>query len=118
MIISPKGHNITTKQTQRKVTDIRFQIGGVPVVVQWKQIRLGTMRLRVRSLALLHGLRIQCCRELWGRLQMRLGSHVAVAVVWAGGYSSDSTPSLETSIYAAGVVLKQRNKKLSSESST
>ena len=31
---------------------------GVPVVVQWKQIRLGTMRLRVQSLALLSGLRI------------------------------------------------------------
>ena len=34
--------------------------------------------------------------ELWCRSQMRLGSHVAVAV--AGSYSSDSTPSLGTSI--------------------
>ena len=30
----------------------------VPVVVQWKQIQLGTMRLRVRSLGPLSGLRI------------------------------------------------------------
>ena len=34
----------------------------VPVVAQRKQIRLGTMKLRVRSLALLSGLRIwHCC---------------------------------------------------------
>ena len=34
----------------------------------------GTMRLQVQSLALLSGLRIQHCRELWYRLQTRLGS--------------------------------------------
>ena len=35
---------------------------GVHFMAQWKQIRLGTMRLRVRSLALLSGLRIgHCC---------------------------------------------------------
>ena len=38
------------------------------------------MRLQVRSLALLSGLRIQRCRELWCRSQMWLGSHVAVAL--------------------------------------
>ena len=31
-------------------------------------------------------------------MQTRLGSCVAVALAWAGGYSSDSTPSLGTSI--------------------
>ena len=41
-------------------------------MVQWKQIRLGTMRLLVQSLASISGLRIQRCHELWGRLQMRL----------------------------------------------
>src|SRR5512136_1347482 len=56
------------------------------------------MRLRVRSLPLLSGLTIRRCHELWCRLQMRLGSRVAVALAWAGGYSSDSTPSLGTSI--------------------
>ena len=35
---------------------------------------------QVRSLALLRGLRIQCCRELWCRLQTRLGSCAAVAL--------------------------------------
>ena len=47
-------------------------IEGVPVLVQWKLIQLGTMRLWVGSLASLNGLRIQCCRELWLRLQTQL----------------------------------------------
>ena len=38
---------------------------GVPIVAQWKQIQLGTMRLGVWSLALLSGLRIWSCCELW-----------------------------------------------------
>ena len=54
---------------------------GGPVVAQQKQIRIGTMRLQVRSLALLSGLRIRRCCELWCRLQTRLGSQVAVVLV-------------------------------------
>jgi len=53
----------------------------VPVMAQWIRIRLGNMRLQVRSLALLSGVRIQCCSELGCRPKMRLGSGVAVAVV-------------------------------------
>ena len=37
-------------------------------MAQQKQIRLGTMRLRVPSLASLRGLRIRRCCELWCRL--------------------------------------------------
>ena len=62
---------------------------GVPAVAQQKQIRLVSTRTQVRSLASLSGLEIQRCHELWCRLQMRLGSGVAVAVVQAGSYSSD-----------------------------
>ena len=52
----------------------------------------------VQSLASLNGLRIQDFHELWCRSQMWLGSGiVSVALVQAGGYSSDWTPSLETS---------------------
>ena len=54
--------------------------------------------MQVRSLALLSGFRIRHCGELWCRSQIRLGSPIAVAVVQAAGYSSDSTPSLGTSI--------------------
>ena len=54
--------------------------------------------MQVRSLASVSGLRILCCHELWCRSQARLRSQVAVAVVQASGCSSDSTPSLGTSI--------------------
>ena len=49
-------------------------------------------------MALLSGLKIWCCRELWSRSQMRLGTRVAVAVAKAIGYSCSLTPSLGTSI--------------------
>ena len=54
--------------------------------------------MQVRSLAMLSRSKIQGCCELWCRLKMRLGSGVAVAVVQAGSCSSNSTPSLGTSI--------------------
>ena len=57
------------------------------------------MRMRIPSLALLSGLRIQSCHELWCGSQMRLGSRVAMAVAVASSYSSDLTLSLGTSIY-------------------
>ena len=38
-----------------------------------------TLRLQVQSLALLSGLTIRCCRELWCRLQMQRRSDVAVS---------------------------------------
>ena len=67
-------------------------------MAQRKQIRLGAMGLQVRSLALLSGLWIQRCYDLWCGLQARLGPRVAVAVVRASSYSSDWTSSLGTSI--------------------
>ena len=73
---------------------------GVPVAAQRKQIQLVSIRMQVQSLAFLRGLRIQHCHELWCRLQTQLGSHVAVAVavVEAGSCSSNSVPTLGTSI--------------------
>ena len=67
------------------------------------------MKLQVQSLALLSGLKIWRCCELWCGLQMRLGSCIAVVVVLAGGYSSDWTPSLGTP-YAVNVALKSKKK--------
>ena len=58
-------------------------------MAQRKQIRLGTMRLQVQSRALLSGLRIQHCGELWCSLQTQLGSGAAVAVVLAGSCNSN-----------------------------
>ena len=45
------------------------------------------------------------------RLQTRLGSGVAVSVVKAGGYSSNSTPRLGTSICRKGKALKRQANK-------
>ena len=70
----------------------------VPIVAQQKQIRLGTRRLQVRSLALLSELRIRRCPELWCRSQMQFRSCIAMAVVQADSCSSNQTPSLGTSI--------------------
>ena len=81
---------------------------GILVMVQWKWIWLGTMKLQVRSLVLLSGLRIWRFGELWRRSQTRLGS--CVAVVKASSYSSDSTPSLETSIRRGCSSKKQQQK--------
>ena len=85
-------------QNQAKSTSIKILTAGMLVVVQQKQIRLGTTRLQVRSLALLSGLGIWCCRERWCRSQTRLGSCIVVALAQAGVYSSNQTPSLGTSI--------------------
>ena len=66
-------------------------------MAQQKRIQLGTVRLWVRSLALLSELRIQHCRELWCSPQTWLGFGIVVAEVWAGGFSSNSPSSLGTS---------------------
>ena len=71
-----KTHISKTTKLMNKIREL-----GDPVVAQQKQIRLGTMRLQVRSLALLSGLRIWCCRKLWCRLQTQLRSRIAVALV-------------------------------------
>ena len=83
---------------------------GVLIVVQQKQIQLVSIRMRVRSLASINGLRIHRCHELWCRSKTWLRSCVAVAVAYASSSSSDSTPSLGTS-YAMGVALKSKKKK-------
>ena len=68
------------------------------------------MSFQIQCLALLSGLMIRCCRELWCSLQMQLGSGVAVAV--AGSYSSNLTPSLGTSIYCGCDPKKNKRQKI------
>ena len=105
-----------TNESQRHYTEwkrlvLRSYILGVPVMAQWKRIWLVSMRTQVQSLNSLSGLRIQHCLELWCRWQMQLGSGVAVAVAQAGSYSSNSTPSLGTSIMLWVRPYKEKNKK-------
>ena len=49
-------------------------------MAQQKQTQLVSVRMQVRSLASLSGLRIQHYHELWCKSQMWLGSQVAMAV--------------------------------------
>ena len=79
-------------------------------MAQWLTDPTGTMWLRVRSLALLRGLRIQHCRELCCWSQTQLGSCTAMAVAQAGGNSSDSTPSLEPPYATDATLEKTKNK--------
>ena len=66
------------------------------------------MRMQVWSLTSLSGSGIWHCRELCCRSQTQLGSHVAVAVVWPSSCSSDSAPSLGTSICHGCIPKKQK----------
>ena len=63
------------------------------------------MRMRDQSLALLIGLRIWHCRELWYRLQRWLRSHVAVAVAQAIALIP---PLAWEPPYATGAALKRQ----------
>ena len=90
-------------------TTIKKKKGGVPVTVRQKGIWLGTMRLCVQSLALLSGLKIQCCHDLWGSLQMWLGSGVAVALGSLAAEAPIRHLAWEPP-YAAGVTLKRTKK--------
>ena len=72
-------------------------------MVQWKQILLGTMRLWVPSLALLNGLRIRRCCELWYRLQTRLGCRLAATAL--------IPPLAWEPTYAASAALEKTKKK-------
>ena len=68
---------------------------GVLAVVQWKQIRLVSMKMQVQSLALPvggSGIVMSC----------DVGCRHRCAVLWAGSCSSNSTTSLGTSICKGG----------------
>ena len=80
-------------------------------MAQWLTNPTRNHGVAVQSLALLSGLGIRRCRKLWCRLQTWLGSRVAVALPQTGGYSSDSTPSLGTSICHGCGPIKGKKKK-------
>ena len=88
---------------------LKFLGTRVPVMVKHNWIWLGTLRLQVWSPTSLSRLRIWCCCELWCTLQKQLRSGNAVAVMLAINCSSDSTPSLRTSICCRCGPKKQNN---------
>ena len=104
--LTQKEKYILIPQTTYLLEGLKFTRLGVPVVGQWKLIWLASMRMQVWPLASLSGLRIWHYRELWCTSQTLLRSCIAVAVLEAGGYSSNSTPSLGTSL-CNGTALKR-----------
>ena len=78
--LSVPGLEMDSIENHEKIVIKKLQIG-VPTVAQRKLIQLVPMKMGVQSLALLSGLRIWHCHVMWWRLQTRLGSGVAVAVV-------------------------------------
>ena len=96
---------------------------GIPTVEQWKPIRPVSMRMWVRSLVSLSGLRLQHCCELWCGSQMWLGSCVAVSCGIVCRHGSDLVllscrpaavalirPLVWEPPCATGVALKRREK--------
>ena len=78
-------------------------------MAQQKPMQLGTMRLQVRSLAFLGGLRIWHCLELWCRSKMWLRS--GIAVVWRRPAAVALVgPLTWKSPYVAGAALKKKKK--------
>ena len=78
-----------------------------PMWLSGLQTQLLSMRMQIRFLALLSGLRIRNCRELWCRSQPRLRSWVAMTVA----SSSNLTPSLGNSLWHSCGPKKKRKKK-------
>ena len=104
--LSLLGHHHTDTKTRQ-----RYHKKEVPIVAQWEKKNLQVyIRMQVQSLALLRGLRIPNCCELWCRSQTRLGSGVAVAVAWARSCRSELTSRLETSISLMNIDAKIINK--------
>ena len=81
-----------------------------PLWLHRLRTQLVSMRMQVRSLASCNGLRIQQCHESWCRSQTWFRCGIVVAVAVAYSYSSESTPSLRTSICQGCSPKKTKNK--------
>ena len=80
-------------------------------MVQWKQIGLVSMRMRVRSLASLSGSGI--CIAVSCGVDHRLGSDPALLWLWCRLATAAPIQPLAWELpYAAGVVLKRKKKNL------
>ena len=67
------------------------------------------MRIQVRSLALLSGLRIWCCIKVQNKSQWCLGSRVAVAVVYASSAALIWPPTWELPYATSEAVKRKKN---------
>jgi len=77
----PINFHVQLSRSLKKKKKKKAEKGAPVTAVQWKCIWLASMRTQIQSLALLSGLRIWLCHELWGRSQRWLRFGIAVAVV-------------------------------------
>ena len=98
-VSSQKIHNFIPPYFSQQIPYVlsKLELLGSSCCGKQRRTWLVSMRTQVRSLALLSGLRIHCCRELWYRSQKQLGFCVT-AVAQAGSLSSSSALSLGTCI--------------------
>ena len=87
----------------------------VPAVAQWKWIWPASMRTWVQSLALLSGLRIWHCHELWYRSQVWLVSCVLLWLWCRLAALAPIGPLAWEPPYTAGVALKRQKEKRKKE---
>ena len=79
-------------------------------MAQQKQTQLISMRMQVRSLALLSASKIWCCHELWCRSQT--GSDPELPWLWCRPATVDLIQPLTWKLpYDAGAVIKKKKKK-------
>ena len=81
MCMKARAYPPTRLRSREVGVHLAESLEGVPIVAQRVRNSLGSMRIQVRFPALLSRLKIWYYRELRHRLQMWLGSDVAVAVV-------------------------------------
>ena len=86
------------RQEDLSKCSLKILCHGIPLVVQWVKNPNSIHEDSGSIPGLTQWLRIWCCRKLQCRSKIWLQSHIAVAVVYDSCGSSDSTPSLETSI--------------------
>ena len=98
-----------SKGGQKTAPSIKMPTDGVPVVVSKLRTQLVSMRMWVRALASVSGLRIRHCHKLKCRSRAWLRSGVAVAVA---SDSCVSIPSLGTSICCKCGLKKNKRKML------
>ena len=80
-------------------------------MAQWLTNPTRNLRLQVRFLALLSGLRIRHCRELWYRLQTRIGSDPVLLWLWRRPVAAAPIKLLAWEPpYAAGAALEKVKK--------
>ena len=106
-----KGDTWPQPETIQKhfINPLKIHQLGVPAVVQQKQTRIISMRIRDQSLASLNGLRIQRCRELC--CSHRRGSDPELLWLWCRLAAAAPIRPLAWELpYASGAALNQKHK--------